>query len=108
MSAQHTDDRDPAALRRFAIGLLEETDPLVLLAATTAAYLAAAGEAASALAFRLTVLAVVAGPLFGLAGAAVHHGPGGRQLSVLALLAAVVGQAVVLTLIGPVPGGAGY
>ncbi|MEO8639630.1 MAG: inositol monophosphatase family protein [Chloroflexota bacterium] len=30
MSAQHTDDRDPAALRRFAIELLEETDPLVL------------------------------------------------------------------------------
>ncbi len=30
MSAQHTDDRDPAALRRFAIGLLDETDPLVL------------------------------------------------------------------------------
>ena len=30
VSAQHTDDRDPAALRRFAIGLLEETDPLVL------------------------------------------------------------------------------
>ena len=30
VSAQHTDDRDPAALRRFAIGLLDETDPLVL------------------------------------------------------------------------------
>jgi hypothetical protein len=81
---------------------------LVLLAATTAAYLAAAGDAASTMAFRLTLLAIVAGPLFGLAGAAVHHGPGGRQLSVLALLAAVVGQAAVLTFIGPVPGGAGY
>jgi histidinol-phosphatase len=30
VSAQHTDDRDPAALRRFAIGLLDETDLLVL------------------------------------------------------------------------------
>jgi histidinol-phosphatase len=30
VSAQHKDDRDPAALRRFAIELLDETDPLVL------------------------------------------------------------------------------
>jgi histidinol-phosphatase len=30
VSAQHTDDRDPAALRRFAVELLEETDPLVM------------------------------------------------------------------------------
>jgi len=30
VSAQHTDDRDPAALRRFAVGLLDETDPLVM------------------------------------------------------------------------------
>ena len=30
MSAQHTDDRDPAALRRFAVELLDETDPLVM------------------------------------------------------------------------------
>ena len=30
VSAQHTNDRDPAALRRFAIELLDETDPLVL------------------------------------------------------------------------------
>ena len=30
MSAQHTSDRDPGALRRFALDLLDETDPLVL------------------------------------------------------------------------------
>jgi histidinol-phosphatase len=30
VSAQHTDDRDPAALRRFAVELLDETDPLVM------------------------------------------------------------------------------
>ena len=30
VSAQHTNDRDPAALRRFALELLDETDPLVL------------------------------------------------------------------------------
>ena len=30
MSAQHTADRDPAALRRFAVELLDETDPLVM------------------------------------------------------------------------------
>jgi histidinol-phosphatase len=30
VSAQHTNDRDPGALRRFAIELLDETDPLVL------------------------------------------------------------------------------
>jgi hypothetical protein len=79
-----------------------------LLAATVAAYLAAAGDAASGMAFRLIVLAIVTGPLFGVAGAAVHRGPGGRQLAVLALVAAVVGQVVVLMVIGPIPGGAGY
>ena len=77
---------------------------LVLLAATAAAYLAAAGDAAQTLAFRLVLLAIVAGPLFGVAGAAVHQGPGGRQIAVVALVAAVVGQAVVLTFIGPIPG----
>jgi hypothetical protein len=77
---------------------------LGLLAATAAAYLAAAGDAASTLAIRLIPLAFVAGPLFGVAGAAVHHGPGGRQIAVVALVAAVVGQAVVLTFIGPIPG----
>jgi histidinol-phosphatase len=35
VSAQHTSDRDPAALRRFAVELLDETDPLVLRAVTT-------------------------------------------------------------------------
>ena len=30
MSAQPTSDRDPAALRRFAVKLLDETDPLVM------------------------------------------------------------------------------
>ena len=30
MSAQHINDLDPAALRRFAVELLDETDPLVL------------------------------------------------------------------------------
>lgn len=30
VSAQHTNDRDPAALRRFAVELLDETDPLVM------------------------------------------------------------------------------
>lgn len=35
MSAQHTSDRDPAALRRFAVNLLDETDPLVLKHVTT-------------------------------------------------------------------------
>jgi histidinol-phosphatase len=30
VSAQHINDLDPAALRRFAVELLEETDPLVL------------------------------------------------------------------------------
>ena len=35
VSAQHTPDRDPAALRRFALNLLDETDPLVLRHVTT-------------------------------------------------------------------------
>ena len=80
----------------------------VLLAATVAAYLAAAGDTGSTMAFRLILLAAIAGPLFGLAGAAVHHGPGGRQAAVIALVVAVVGQFLVLTFIGPIPGGAGY
>jgi histidinol-phosphatase len=35
VSAQHTPDGDPAALRRFALNLLDETDPLVLRHVTT-------------------------------------------------------------------------
>ena len=35
MSAQHTSDRDAAALRQFALQLLDETDPLVLRHVTT-------------------------------------------------------------------------
>jgi hypothetical protein len=77
---------------------------LVLMAATTAAYLVAAGDAAVTMAPRLIVLAIVAGPLFGVAGAAVHRGAGGRQAAMLVLVVAVVGQFLVLTFIGPIPG----
>ena len=74
---------------------------LVLLGATVAAYLVAAGELASLLLPRLAVLVIIAGPLFGATGAAIHGGPGARVIAVLTVGAAAVAQALLLFGIGP-------
>ena len=72
----------------------------VLLGATVAAYQAMAGDATATLFPRLALLAVIGGPLFGAAGAAIHRTSSGRLVGVLVLVAAVVGQAALLATIG--------
>ncbi|HEX5579564.1 MAG TPA: hypothetical protein VFY43_07865 [Candidatus Limnocylindria bacterium] len=73
---------------------------IVLLAATVAGYLVAAGDAPPSLAGRLVLLALISGPLFGASGAAVHRGLGGRLVAILGLVAGALVQGVLLVTIG--------
>jgi hypothetical protein len=74
---------------------------LVTLTATVGAYVALAGADGAALLPRLTSVAFIAGPAFGFAGALRHRGDRGRLISIAALAAALVGQALLLATIGP-------
>jgi hypothetical protein len=69
---------------------------LVLLAATVVTYLALAGADATTLLLGLALLVVVAGPGYGAAGAALHHGEGGRLIAAVLLGATFVVEGVLL------------
>ena len=69
---------------------------LVLLAATVATYLALAAADATTLLPALPLLAVVAGPGYGAAGAALHHGERGRLAAAVVLGATFVVEGVLL------------
>ncbi len=68
----------------------------VLLAATVATYLALVGADATTLLPALPLLAVVAGPGYGAAGAALHHGERGRLIAAVVLGATFVVEGVLL------------
>jgi Family of unknown function (DUF6518) len=68
----------------------------VALAATVVTYLALAGADLPTLLPGLPLLAVVAGPGYGAAGAAIHHGVRGRLVAAVVLGATFVVEGVLL------------
>ena len=69
-----------------------------LLAATVAAYMALAGPDSAPMLAGLPVLVVIAGPMYGAAGAGLHRGGRGRLLAASALGAALIAEGLLLQL----------